>query len=182
MQDARDSFYVALRDTLMAGNPARMISLRGQLRPAVLVQENELETAEVLDDTFVLQWTALTVSAEAERSVAKMECELGYGTRGNGPLIPGSAAAGELGRGRALATMDAELNKALVSGRCAKQSFVGMSVSGALVGSNGVATSATAPMALGSQVWWGAPRFGVEADADGRVSRVTTVSVWTVLE
>ena len=45
MQDARDTFFVALRTRLAAINPERTIVLRGQIRPGVLVEENELSSA-----------------------------------------------------------------------------------------------------------------------------------------
>jgi hypothetical protein len=45
MQNARDTFYVRLRDRLAAVNPARTMVLRGVTRPGVLVEENELASA-----------------------------------------------------------------------------------------------------------------------------------------
>ncbi len=44
MQDARDTFYVALRGRLAAINPDRTIVVRGQVRPGILVEENELRS------------------------------------------------------------------------------------------------------------------------------------------
>ena len=45
MQNAKDTFYVTLRDRLAAVNPARTMVLRGVTRPGVLVEENELASA-----------------------------------------------------------------------------------------------------------------------------------------
>jgi hypothetical protein len=42
MQRAKDTFYITLRDRIAALNPARTVLVRGVVRPAVLVEENEL--------------------------------------------------------------------------------------------------------------------------------------------
>ncbi len=55
MQNARDTFYVTLRDRLAAVNPARTIVLRGVTRPGVLVEENELVSAYQPVDAFCLR-------------------------------------------------------------------------------------------------------------------------------
>ncbi len=129
----------------------------------------------------VVRWGGLGVAPEAGASVARMECVVEYGTRGEAPLRAVVAAAGTMGRGRALAAMDAELAKALTAGDCEKQSFAGMSVAGALVGPSGVAAPAAAPVDLGSKVWWGEPQFGAETEVSGRVSRVVRVSIWALV-
>jgi hypothetical protein len=41
MQNAKDSFYIALRTRLAALNPERTILLRGTKRPGILVEEAE---------------------------------------------------------------------------------------------------------------------------------------------
>ena len=41
MQNAKDSFYMALRTRLVAINPSRTILLRGAVRPGILVEEAE---------------------------------------------------------------------------------------------------------------------------------------------
>ena len=45
MQNAKDTFYVTLRDRLAAVNPARTMLVRGVIRPGLLVEENELASA-----------------------------------------------------------------------------------------------------------------------------------------
>ena len=105
-QQIKDTFYLALRNRIAAANPARTISLRGQLRPAVLVVENEFPHAEasgpIPPDCFTLRWTQL---ARQPYGLAHLQCEIRYATAG-------SAAAGGLDRGRSLAAMDAELTAA----------------------------------------------------------------------
>ena len=105
-QQIKDAFYLALRTRIAAGNPDRTISLRGQLRPAVLVVENEFLHHEtdgpIPPDCFTLRWTTV---AKEPYGLAHLQCEIRYATAG-------SAAAGGLDRGRALAAMDAELTAA----------------------------------------------------------------------
>ena len=57
MQNAKDTFYVTLRDRLAALNPARTMVVRGVTRPGVLVEENELVSAYEPVDVFCLRWT-----------------------------------------------------------------------------------------------------------------------------
>ena len=45
MQNAKDSFYMALRTRLTAINPERTILLRGAVRPGILVEEAEAPSA-----------------------------------------------------------------------------------------------------------------------------------------
>jgi len=59
MQNAKDTFYMTLQGRLATLNPARTIVLRGVVRPATLVDENELPSALTRVDAFCLQWTGL---------------------------------------------------------------------------------------------------------------------------
>ncbi len=81
MQNARDTFYVTLRDRLAAVNPARTMVLRGVTRPGVLVEENELASAYQPVNAF---------------------CEIRYATDGD-------SGNGGMDRGRLLSGMDGEL-------------------------------------------------------------------------
>jgi hypothetical protein len=80
MQNARDTFYVTLRDRLAAVNPARTIVLRGLVRPGVLVEENELVSAALPADAFCLHWTTLSVDAQGALPLVTMECAITYAT------------------------------------------------------------------------------------------------------
>ena len=57
MQNAKDTFYMTLRDRLAAVNPARTMVVRGVTRPGSLVEENELVSADQPVDAFCLRWT-----------------------------------------------------------------------------------------------------------------------------
>ncbi len=102
MQNAKDTFYVTLRDRLAAVNPARTMVLRGVTRPGVLVEENELTSASVPVDAFCLQWTGMSVDAQGALPLVTMVCEIRYATDGD-------AGNGGMDRGRLMAGMDAEL-------------------------------------------------------------------------
>ena len=49
MQNAKDSFYMALRTRLTAINPERTILLRGAVRPGILVEEAEAPFSQLPD-------------------------------------------------------------------------------------------------------------------------------------
>ena len=83
MQNARDTFYVTLRDRLAAVNPARTIVVRSVARPGLLVEENELASANAPADVFRLRWTGLRVDAKGALPLMVMDCEIRYATDGN---------------------------------------------------------------------------------------------------
>ena len=56
MQNAQNTFYITLRNRLVALNPNRTIYLRGVTRPGILVESNELVVAQPPSDVFVLRW------------------------------------------------------------------------------------------------------------------------------
>lgn len=101
MQNAKDTFFLALRDRLAALNPARQVVIRGQSRPALVVGENEFSSPFDWRDTFRMRWTELAL-AEGPLPLATLRCEFYYSTSG-------SAGNGGMDRGRLLAAMDAEL-------------------------------------------------------------------------
>ena len=59
MENAKDTFYVALRNRLAVLNPNRTMLLRGVQRPGILVEEAEAVVAMLPADVFVLRWTVL---------------------------------------------------------------------------------------------------------------------------
>jgi len=165
MEDARDTFYVVLRGRLAALNPARTIVLRGQLRPGVLVEENELPFAFQPVDAFCLHWTALRVDTAGPLPLAAMECEIGYAT-------DGTAANGGMDRGRLLAAMDGELLAALnqVPHSAAKMNY------------SGVAGTGAAPTAMATRIFWSQPAFAPVTTSGERIARVATVQVFSYQE
>ena len=54
MQNAQNTFYITLRNRLVALNPNRTIYLRGVTRPGILVESNEFVVAQPPSDVFVL--------------------------------------------------------------------------------------------------------------------------------
>src|ERR1700712_5675765 len=141
MQNARDTFYVTLRDRLSAVNPARTMVVRGAMRPGLLVEENELASANEPADVFRLRWTGLKVDARGALPLVAMGCEIRYATDGN-------AGNGGMDRGRLLAAMDAELAGAVDAG---PQSTVKMNYAAPLAG------------ALATKVFWSDVVFGAVA-------------------
>jgi hypothetical protein len=162
MQNARDTFYVTLRDRLAAVNPGRTMVLRGVTRPGVLVEENELASADQPADVFCLRWTGLSVDAQAGLPLATMTCEIRYATDGD-------AGNGGMDRGRLLAGMDAELVAAVSA---APQHTVKMNYVAAAGGSG------VAPVAMGTNVFWGDAAFEDVVVTDERLQRVATVKVF----
>jgi len=166
MQNARDTFYVTLRDRLAAVNPARTIVLRGVTRPGVLVEENELASATAPVNAFCLRWTGLSVDAQGALPLATMACEISYATDGD-------SGSGGMDRGRLLSGMDAEL-VATVS--AAPQTVTKMNYVGAAGGSG------LAPVAMGTNVFWGDAAFGAAMVNGERLERVATVEVFCYQE
>ena len=102
MQNAKDSFYMALRTRLAAINPERTILLRGAVRPGILVEEAEAPFSQLPNDVFVLRWLGLGADMDLASTMAAEECEILYQTCG-------TQSFGGLDRGRALSEMDEEL-------------------------------------------------------------------------
>ena len=160
MQHARDTFYVTLRDRLAAFNPARTIAVRGVSRPGVLVVENELTTDVVWPDAFVLHWSDLRVEGDGSLPLVTMECEIAYAT-------DGTAGAGGMDRGQMLGAMDTELFQALT----AEPTHV-----------TKVDYNSTPAVAMGTDVFWGAPTYKAALRSGERVSRTATVEIRCYLE
>jgi hypothetical protein len=102
MQNAKDSFYVALRTRLAALNPGRTILLRGAVRPGILVEEAEAPFNQLPNDVFVLRWLSLGADLDLGSALAAEGCEIVYQTCG-------TQSFGGLDRGRSLSEMDEEL-------------------------------------------------------------------------
>jgi hypothetical protein len=165
MQDARDTFYVVLRGRLAALNPSRTIVVRGQVRPGILVEENELATTMHPPDAFCLRWTAMSVDASGPMPLVATECEIHYAT-------DGTAGNGGMDRGRLLAAMDGELAAALGA---APQSAIKMNYSG-------LAAAGAAPVAMGTNIFWSQPKFEAAIATSERLARVATVQVFSYQE
>jgi hypothetical protein len=155
MQKSKDSFFAALQSRLATVNPERTVDIDGQIRPGILVCENEGAGAdEKFSDVFCLEWgVPRPFCAEVKSAPVAMTCTIRYGTSG-------SAELGTVDRGRLLAAMDEELDAILAGGSAPKKDF------------------ACEPEAeLASSVFWGGHCFAaVEQTADS-VRRSVSVEV-----
>ena len=158
MENAKDSFYVALRNRLAVVNPARTMLLRGVARPGILVEEAEAVVAMLPPDVFVLRWAGLTVDVNQPLSLAQMGCEILYTTGGTQP-------AGGLDRGRALEEMDAELLAILTPPSTPKLNY----------------TDSPATQ-MGTLMFWTAPEFTPVVTLRDRLTRSAKTTVFAYQE
>ena len=164
MQNAKDTFYEVLRDRVAAANAALTVVVRGVVRPAVVVDENEIASAADLRDCFQLRWGGLSVSVEGAASLVSMQCEIRYATAG-------SDGASGLDRGRVLAGLDAVLASAVgrAPQNAVKKDFAALAGGGAAT-------------AMGSLIWWSDVVFGAVAEDAAEIRRTATVEVWSYQE
>ena len=155
MQNAKDTFYITLRDRLATANPARTMSLRSVTRPGILVEEAESPVPLVPVDVFLLRWTDVSVESHLAIPLVQMTCQIEYAT-------VGTQAIGGLDRGRALEEMDAELLELLTPALAQKMNY-----------------TTTPATAMQTAIFWDQPLFGPVVPLRDQVSRVTSVSVWS---
>jgi hypothetical protein len=158
MQNAKDSFYMALRTRLIAINPARTILLRGAVRPGILVEEAEAPFSQLPNDVFVLRWLGLNADMNLSSAMAAEECEILYQTCG-------TQSFGGLDRGRALSEMDEEI-LAIVSPFCTSK----------------LNYSITPPATMLTQVFWDEPGFTPVVIQRDRLSRSARVTIYSYQE
>ncbi len=154
MQNAKDSFYIALRNRLAVLNPARSVQVRGVTRPGILVEEAEAPMAELLPDVFTLQWAGLTAMENLPSMLCGMVCEVLYSTSGS----QGNAG---LDRGRAMAEMDRELLDVLRPMYTPKVNY-----------------TSTPALTMQTNVFWTEPVTGALTVQRNLLSRVVTVTVF----
>lgn len=158
MQNAKDSFYLALRTRLTAINPDRTVLLRGALRPGILVECAEAPFAQLPADVFVLRWQGLGVDADLALTMTAVECEILYSTCG-------TQAFGGLDRGRMLSAMDAEVVAMLQPHYTAKINY-----------------TAQPAITMQTQVFWDEPSFTSLTVQRDRLSRSARVTVYSYQE
>jgi hypothetical protein len=158
MQNAKDTFYMALRGRLATLNPDRTVIVRGAFRPAVVVHENELSTDTPLFDTFMLVWTSATIDVTEPLDLIGAVCAITFATRGT-PELSG------MDRGRVLETLGHELRAMLLPAVAVKQDFTG-----------------DTPVTEGTNVFWSEPVFGDASESDGVMTRVATVHIFALAE
>ena len=158
MQNAQNTFYITLRDRLVALNPNRTIYLRGVTRPGILVESNEFVVAQPPSDVFVLRWIGLRNDPYLSDVLVQMECEIAYMTEGT---------VGNLGmdRGTMLTEMDAELMALLQPNTAQKMNY-----------------ASTPAVPMETQIFWSEASFQPQKVARDRLSRVATVSLFSYEE
>ena len=155
MQNAKDTFYLTLRNQLSIVNPERAVMLRGVERPGIYVEEAEGVMAMMPPDVFMLRWTALKIDVNSPLPLAHLDCEILYATGG-------TSAFGGLDRGRAMAAMDAELTALLVPPSAPKLDY-----------------TQTPPVAMNTNIFWTEPSFAPLETTRDRLARVATVTVFS---
>jgi hypothetical protein len=158
MQNAKDSFYMALRSRLTAVNPQRTIMLRGAVRPGILVEEAEAVFSQAANDVFILRWLGMGIDLDLPSAMVAAECEIGYQTCG-------CQSFGGLDRGRALSAMDEELIAMLQPFFTPKLSYM-----------------ATPPAAMLTNVFWDEPVLGPVITQRDRLSRSVKVMIYSYQE
>jgi hypothetical protein len=158
MQNAKDSFYMALRARLSVINPERTILLRGTVRPGILVEEAEAPFTQFPNDVFVLRWQGLGVDFDLGSTMTAEQCEIVYQTCG-------SQSFGGLDRGRLLSAMDEELTAMLQPFFTPKLNYM-----------------ATTPSAMLTNVFWDEPGFGPVLTQRDRLSRSANLMVYSYQE
>jgi hypothetical protein len=158
MQNAKDSFYVALRTRLIAINPNRTILLRGTVRPGILVEDAEAPFAQLPNDVFVLRWLGLGVDVDLASTMAAEDCDIIYQTCG-------TQSFGGLDRGRALSEMDEELMAMIQPFYTPKLNFTNQP-----------------PAAMLTQVFWDEPAFSPIVIQRDRLTRTAKVAVYSYQE
>jgi hypothetical protein len=158
MQNAKDTFYITLRNRLTTVNSNRTMSLRAVTRPGILAEEAEAPMAELPLDVFVLRWTKLAADAQLPSILTQMTCEIHYATAGT------QDNAG-LDRGRALEEMDDEVLQLLCPASAVKMNF-----------------TQTPAAQMGTSIFWSQAIFAPATSVRERMGRVATVNVFAFQE
>ncbi|MGC9158286.1 MAG: hypothetical protein ACP5FH_04795 [Terracidiphilus sp.] len=158
MQNAKDSFYMALRTRLVAINPQRTILLRGAVRPGILVEEAEAPFSQLLNDVFVLRWLGMGVDMDLASTMVAEQCEILYQTCG-------TQSFGGLDRGRLLSEMDEELVAMCRPFFTPKLNYTG-----------------TPPTAMLTKVFWDEPGFGPIVIQRDRLTRTANLVIYSYQE
>jgi len=158
MQNAKDSFYMALRSRLAMTNPQRTVLVRGAIRPGILVEEAEGPFSQLPTDVFILRWLGLGFETDLDSRLVAEECEIVYQTCGSGSF-------GGLDRGRFMTAMDRELMN-MVQPCCTPK----------------LCFTATPPASLKTQVFWDDPIFSPVVTQKDRLSRSAKIMVYSYQE
>lgn len=158
MQNAKDSFYMALRTRLTAINPERTVLVRGAVRPGILVEEAEAPFSQFPNEVFVLRWLGLAMDTDLPSVMAAAECEVLYQTCG-------TQAFGGLDRGRILSQMDSELAAILIPYCTPKLNY-----------------TTSPPTTMLTRVFWDEPAIAPIVAQRDRLSRSVKVMIYSYQE
>ncbi len=159
MQAAKDSFYIALRDRLVAVDPNRTVTIDGATRPAIAVIENEPPTAApLLCDTFYLGWGAARTALPSGGAFMAVDCTISFRTKG-------SIESGGLDRGRDLASLDNDLLAICFPPQTTKCDY-----------------SSGSPVSLGSTLFWTQPVLEIAKSTPPYIGRDVTLTVFFYAE
>lgn len=157
MQNLKDTLYITLRDRMAAQFPAQTIVIGDETRPAILVAENEMQTAaSEHSGAFCLRFGSVGVAegSDGPAPLLKMLCEISYSAEGTDELSFQD-------RGRELAKLDSMLLAIAAPPRAALKDFT-QSPAGE----------------LGAQIFWTRPELGdVKAD-ERELRRTATLDVF----
>ncbi len=158
MQNAKDSFYMAMRTRLAAINPERTILMRGSVRPGILVEEAEAPLSQLPSDVFILRWLGLGVDLNLGSAMVAEQCEILYQTCG-------TQSFGGLDRGRSLSEMDEELAVIVQPFWTPKLNY-----------------TTTPPASMLTKVFWNEPGFTPVAIQRDRLGRSANITVYSYQE
>lgn len=158
MQNAKDSFYIALRNRMAILDPGRVMTLRAVERPSVLVEEAESPEGQIPNDVFVLRWTDVVGMEELPTPLMVSTCEIHYATAGS----QGSVG---LDRGRALSGMDGLLTAVLRPQSTQKYNY-----------------TSTPATAMRTQVFWSDALFEPLQTVRDRLLRIVKVTMFSFEE
>jgi hypothetical protein len=158
MQNAKDSFYMALRTRLVTINPERTILLRGATRPGILVEEAEAPFSQLPNNVFILRWLGVGTDLNLGSTMVAEQCEIVYQTCG-------TQSFGGLDRGRSLSVMDEELAAMLEPFYTPKLNYT---------------TTPAAEML--TNVFWDEPTYGPIVSQRDHLSRSANVMIYSYQE
>ncbi len=156
MQAAKDSFYMALCARLQQVNPGRTVVVEGEVRPGLVVAENEPSICTQPPEAFCIEWGSVKPLSDTPlvaSTLMAMEATIRYRTCG--------ANHGENDRGRSLTAMDAELMAICAPPQTPKQDC-----------------TQTVPKILGSTVFWKAPSLEAAVQTANMYGRAANVLVF----
>jgi hypothetical protein len=155
MQPAKDSFYVELRNRLVAVDPNRTITLDGAVRPAIAVVENEPPAAAPpLCDAFYLHWGSVHPVQPSTGTMMALECTISYCTAG-------AEQNGWLDRGRDLASLDNDLLAICSPAHTSKCDY-----------------SSGSPVSLGSTIFWTQPVLTAVKTTQSYIGREVAITLF----